>query len=650
MTAERLREYAVREVPARAGSNLPVSEAMDDDGTKVVVSRYGDAVWDFWPQIRTPNTKASQKRIDWAVRFPGGRSLLDTEHAPLLASARAFIHSLLANPIEGRKRLKAQTLINKFKALKTLLRWMVARGYGAFHEIDDFDGYVVHAKTLANGTTKDGEPRAPAVGTVRLRLHIIEDLWLQTPKLADGFSCHPWAGEPMTSRVAMARASHHQATTEALPDAVARDLVQRAIQCLDVSDTLLAARASIAAVREAAHTRGLLRSATDKQCAAEARRYGYTDLSSLAREVTLLRTACFIVIGFFSGIRDSEILSLEVGCLVRDADAYGEPMLWLHGTLYKTVDSIKGRAVRWLVPPVVERAVNVLERLTGSLRERLRDEKTQLAAQLRGNTLDSTLRLALLQRQTTLQDHSRRLFLGWSTKTKTIEPLSNRSFNRNLKNFVSRFAIHDENGEPWNLHAHQFRRTFARFVAKHALGDLHYLRHHFKHWSLDMTAYYADAAMDHDLLTDVAHYRDELQQTLFAQWLEADQRLAGGAAARFEVFRQTLCITAKNKAALIHEIVDDAYIRGTGHSWCLSTAGQAYGSLCLFEKTLCIDCPNAIIDERHIGVWREIERQQIEVLACADLGAGGRQRAERFLAGARAVLSRLQPEGQEVAQ
>ena len=85
-------------------------------------------------------------------------------------------------------------------------------------------------------------------------------------------------------------------------------------------------------------------------------------------------------------------------------------------------------------------------------------------------------------------------------------------------------------------------------------------------------------------------------------------------------------------------------------SWCLSTAGQAYGSLCLFEKTLCIDCPNAIIDERHIGVWREIERQQIEVLACADLGAGGRQRAERFLAGARAVLSRLQPEGQEVAQ
>ncbi len=37
-----------------------------------------------------------------------------------------------------------------------------------------------------------------------------------------------------------------------------------------------------------------------------------------------MRTACFIVIGFFSGIRNSEILSLEEGCLVQDIDVYGE--------------------------------------------------------------------------------------------------------------------------------------------------------------------------------------------------------------------------------------------------------------------------------------------------------------------------------------
>jgi hypothetical protein len=82
MSTERLLEYPVHERPMWADANLPVSEAMDENGTQVVVSRYGDAVWDFWPQIRLPNTKVSQKRIDWAVKLPDGRSLLDPEHAP----------------------------------------------------------------------------------------------------------------------------------------------------------------------------------------------------------------------------------------------------------------------------------------------------------------------------------------------------------------------------------------------------------------------------------------------------------------------------------------------------------------------------------------------------------------------------------------
>lgn len=648
MSAERLRAAPVCAVATQAGPRLPVSEAMHADGTKVVVNRYGDAVWDFWPQIRTPNTKADQKRIDWAVRLPDGRTLLDAEHANLLASAKAFMYSLLADPIEGRKRPKAQTLVNKFKALKTLLRWMVTHGYAAFREIDDFDGFVVHAKTLLGGQSNSGEPCLPAAGTVRVRLRIIEDLWLQSPKLADGLSRHPWGGEPMTSRASIVRREHP--TTEPLPDAVAKDLLQHAIGCLDAADTLLEAREGVDAVRQAARSRGLLRAAVDLRGMAEARRRGYCDLSALASEAILLRTACFIVIGFFSGIRDSEILSLEEGCLVHDTDADGEPMLWLHGTLYKSADSIKGRPVRWLVPPVVARAVGVLERLTGPLRERLKEEEAGLAAVLGEARPDGVQGLAALRRRTTLQDHGRRLFLGRSTKTKTIGPLSSGSLNRDLKRFASRFAIRNENGDTWNLHAHQFRRTFARFVARHTLGDLHYLRHHFKHWSLDMTAYYADAAMDHDLLSDVAHYRDALQQALFAQWLETDLPLAGGAATRLEAFRQTLCITAKDKTALIREIADDAYIRGTGHSWCLASAGSACGALCLFEKTLCIDCPNAIIDERHIGVWREIERQQLDVLACPDLGLGGRRRAQRFLAGARAVLTRLRPTGEGCVQ
>jgi hypothetical protein len=108
----------------------------------------------------------------------------------------------------------------------------------------------------------------------------------------------------------------------------------------------------------------------------------YRDLSALTSETILLRTACFIVIGFFSGIRDSEILSLEEGCLVSDTDVDGEAMLWLHRILYKSADNIKGRPVRWLVPPVVARAVGVLEHLTSPLCRQLKEEEEALVAQL----------------------------------------------------------------------------------------------------------------------------------------------------------------------------------------------------------------------------------------------------------------------------
>jgi hypothetical protein len=198
----------------------------------------------------------------------------------------------------------------------------------------------------------------------------------------------------------------------------------------------------------------------------------------------------------------------------------------------------------------------------------------------------------------------------------------------------------------WNLHSHQFRRTFARFVARHVLGDLYYLSHHFKHWSIDMTAYYASEAMDHELLGDISRTREALQQSIVARWFDDASPLAGGAAERLMSFRASV-LTAKNRAALISQIAEDAYIRGTGHSWCLSAPASASGSLCIFEKTLCIDCPNGVIDQDHVAVWREIERQQVLVLDSGDLGLPARRRAERFLIEARKVVKRLESKVEE---
>ena len=55
----------------------------------------------------------------------------------------------------------------------------------------------------------------------------------------------------------------------------------------------------------------------------------------------------------------------------------------------------------------------------------------------------------------------------------------------------------------WEV-APQFRRTFARYVARSQLGDVRYLRDHFKHWTLDMTAIYAeDQVRDKELFDEI---------------------------------------------------------------------------------------------------------------------------------------------------
>jgi hypothetical protein len=80
----------------------------------------------------------------------------------------------------------------------------------------------------------------------------------------------------------------------------------------------------------------------------------YTDLDD---EVRFLRTCCYIIIAMFSGMRDSEIISLKDNCFERSCDMEGEEYCWIHGLTYKLEEQPK--PAKWMVPSVVEKAINV---------------------------------------------------------------------------------------------------------------------------------------------------------------------------------------------------------------------------------------------------------------------------------------------------
>ncbi|HJV50645.1 MAG TPA: integrase [Noviherbaspirillum sp.] len=624
-------------------AQLPVSIALLPDGTPLMVSRYGDVIWDFYPYIRQENLNPYRKQIDWRIALPDGRRLTDPAHAALLESTKDFIWSLFADPVEGRKRPTMQTLIHKVQSLKTLLRWMVRLGITRFAELTGRTlDYVPVAKL--------GErSKAVAPNTVASSLSVVEDLHHQRDKLNDALSTHPWPHESAPSLAGIKMdGAHRKPKTEFIPDAVAARFAEVALDYVQKRAAgILAAREAADAAKREASDEG--RAATTQSIArtAAARAAGYADAAALSDEVIRLRTACYIVIDLFSGIRDSEMMSIAEHCIAPDKSKDGSTdILWLHGTIYKTGQ----RPKRWLVPPVVEEAVRVLTRLTAPLRVALEREEVELQARI-GNAIAKE-QARLVKRLDTVRQHKDKLFLAKNLfKGAQVSVLSGMAMNADLKRFCAELGIRGEDGRPYPLHAHQFRRTYARFIARSELGDLLTLRDHFGHWSIDMTILYADGGADEyeadtELLEMVTKEKMDRQGEVMAGYLDSDAPLANGA--HWLAGWRASVRTAANKEALIKEYAGTITLNGTGHSWCVGNArGTGCGGLCVFEAQMCVECNYGIIGGEHRPVWEGIREQQREALALDDMGPGGRQRAQTILEHAEKVLRRL--DGREAA-
>lgn len=621
-------------------ANLAVSIALLSDGAPVVVSRYGDFIWDFYPYIPQENMCPNRKQIDWRIALPDGRHLTDSEHAGLLESTKDFVWSLFADPVEGRKRLLMLSLIDKARHLKPLLRWMVSLGLTRFA---DLAGRTLDYVPIA----KLGESGKPvAARLAALRLLVVEDLHHQRGKLNDTMTAHPWPHEAACSLAGLNVGGVQRPKTEFIPDAVAGRLADAALDYVqNRSATILAALQAADAAAQDKASAGFRKWSYSTARVASARASGYKGSAELTTEANRLRTACYIVIDMFTGIRDSEMMSIAENSIAPGKSKDGSTdILWLHGTIYKT----GMRPKRWLVPPVVAEAVQVLTRLTAPLRVELVREEVEIQQSI--GLAIAKERARLVKRLDTVHKHKDKLFLsGGNGMINGISVLSGTTMGRELKRFCAYFGILDKDGQPYPLHAHQFRRTYARFFARSELGDLLTLRDHFGHWGIDMPVFYADGGADGyeadtELLEMISKEKMERQSEIMGGYLDSDTPLANGGH-WLKDWRASVR-TAANKEELIKEYAGTITLNGTGHSWCVGNArGTGCGGLCVFEAQMCVECNYGIIGQEHRPVWQGIREQQQEALALDDMGPGGRARAQTILNYAEKVLRRL--DGQE---
>lgn len=609
---------------------LPVSIALGEGGERIVISRFEDDVWDFWPYIPHENRAASNKKISWKVSLDDGGLLTDVGHFRLLNSAKLFLWSLYVQPIEGSIRPSMTSLIHRFFEMVPLLRWMASIGIERFRDLQSFTlAYVPVARIGSRvGVVK------PSV--VARRLMVLEALFRQRSKIEDALLEHPWPGESAFSLAGDRK--DRKPKTDLIPESVVGPLASIAIEyVVQRSGKLLKARALMDEAAAAQKQRHKVHATIARtRCA---RSLGYLGQDDITNEITRLRTACYIVIDLFSGIRDSEMMSLEDCCVVPGTSRDGVNVLWLHGTLYKT----GVRKKRWLVPPIVQTAIAVLSEVTQPLREALDAELIQLEAEMQGMSGQDAR--ACAARLAKVRSSRSKLFLGLGPGQKAIQVLSGPSMCDNLRNFCQHHKILSPDGTPFSLHSHQFRRTYAHYVARSELGDLLMLREHFGHWSLDMTLLYADGASDGyeadtELMEWISQEKHERQRRILGKIASTDEFMVS-TGDWLAGWRQKVR-TAANKEQLVEQMSDSITLNGTGHSWCVGNAkGTGCGGLCVFEADMCVDCKFGVITAEHRPVWRGIRDQQLEVLQMDDLGVSGKARANAILIKAEKVLRKL---------
>ncbi|WP_216912972.1 hypothetical protein [Nocardia noduli] len=182
-------------------------------------------------------------------------------------------------------------------------------------------------------------------------------------------------------------------------------------------------------------------------------RMAYADYAAYEQR---LSTACYIVIAYLSGMRDSEVKHLHRGCLTTTSDRTGR-LTRHHVTsrAFKGENTAEGVEATWVVGPPVARAIGILEQLQPA------DQPWLFAPLFTGHHSN--------------QRRGGRVFVN--------EALTSKATNEDIAGFIAWIntycatcglpdTVPDIDGRPARVTTRQFRRTLAWFIARRPGGSI----------------------------------------------------------------------------------------------------------------------------------------------------------------------------------
>lgn len=555
-------------------ASVVVSAVLDDEGNTQVISRVGDMVWELWPYVTTPNVPDSKKRLKWC-RIP---EVYRTTCQNVL-----YRYWKVGRP--GCALPEIGSLVRVMNNLVIFCRYIESIKLRSFAAVQTLHiaNYVDIQKSASNKAS-----------SLTQKFSAVDLLYTFGDQHIDGLLVHPWpessALEVASMTGAAGKAHRNTGLTPLIPAEVAQALFLYAEGVLSRADRLM-----------------------DERDRGERPAFR-------SPEITAIRDACFYLTGVLTGMRSSELSSLEIGA-GRTEIKNGITFHWMTSVEHKTK---KGR-VEYLMPTMGHRILAIMERWSAPFRERLAEQITVMEQKPGKRTAQE------LQWLSTARSNARRLFL--SCGKNGILSLSETGWCLTLLKFAR------DAGMDWQLAAHQMRRLYAYTFVRHRLGDMLFLKEQFKHSSIDMTQLYAsnplqDTALYDEILSELSAYK----AGVVAQWLEKDEPLAGGAGCKIMELRAH---DFENRSELLTETSHRINIRSTGHSWCLAQ-DEGCGGSGIYAKGSCGGCHNGLIDRRFIPIWQEAYRHHKELRKDAEeLGPGAVKRVDDDLAQAAKILKDL---------
>lgn len=638
---------------------IPIKSIMFDDPVVTlnfngkVCSRFSDALWNFRHYIHNKNVANSRAIINFDVKLSDGSNLLDNKNSTLLLSAKQYLYARfnILNPKSG-KVLGPQSLIGHFYCIITFINYLISKKkykFSLFKQDDTsrFQGYIFE--------------RNPKLGTNTHAKYLctILDLYHFRDVLPDGLAEHPWPDSSVVhlSNDRKNKGGRNLRQTPCIPDYLCSKLFSKSVDFLeDNSNRIikafsllekLALKDAYKEIKKERKTNDIKTTRPDKIALNHSRRsrgyikyknkilkrYKFSSKLELTKYIHKARSCCYVIIALTTGMRNSEIASLMNSSFIKSEGWDDEEYYWLEGYTYKLEEEPK--EAKWMVPEIVKIAMHHLTSVNSPINNVIRFSLPYLS------DIDQ-------EKQSDLMMH---IFIGNDNKTNLFNGISNDHWNKSLKSLSIDFdlRITDNNndlklhaGSIWPLTTHHFRRTFACLAARSSLGDLRYLREHYKHWSLDMTLYYANTdVFDDSLFDEVLTERNDLQSALVSDWIVKDAPLAGGRGEAIATFRQRgMLKKSKNMPGLVKQISDSVFVRGTGHSWCLAS-GDGCGGEGLYDELLCPDCDSSVIDKTHLPVWKGLKEQHEILLNMPDSGVGTKERSREYIKKSDELIDRL---------